>query len=104
MYIEEIRRLQFASTRMHCTIQALNVSNIRYWICPKLSIFVIVRSLLDIFFAIFDVLFTKVFKRGLNTCYNTHELRNTLALLYTDVNASFDKVCTFCLGDITSCY
>ena len=43
-YIEEICRLQFASTRMNCTIQTLNASKIGYQIWSKLSIFVVVWS------------------------------------------------------------
>ena len=42
--IEEICRLQFAPTRMNCTIQTLNVSKIGYQIWSKLSIFVVVWS------------------------------------------------------------
>ena len=41
-YIEEICRLQFASTRMNCTIQTLNESKIGYRNWSKLSIFAVV--------------------------------------------------------------
>ena len=66
-YIEEISRLQFASISMNCTIQALDVSKIGYWIWLKLSIIVIVRSLSDIFFVVVDILSTWIYRRGLNT-------------------------------------
>ena len=55
--IEEICKLQFASTRMNCTIQTLNASKIGYRIWSKLSNIVIVRSLLHILFAVADMLF-----------------------------------------------
>ena len=45
-YREEICRLQFASTRLKCTIQALNETKIVHQFWPKLSITVIVRSLI----------------------------------------------------------
>ena len=85
-YIEEICRLQFASTRINCTIQTLNASKIGHWIWPKLSIFVIVQSLFDIFFAVDDILSKEIYKRGLitSTCYNTHTLHDTMVQSYHD--------------------
>ena len=73
-YIEEICRLQFASTRMKCTIQTLIEFKIGYWICPKMSIIVIVWSLFDILLAVTDILSTWINERGLNTStrYSTH--------------------------------
>ena len=73
-YIEEICRLQFASTRMNCTIQTLNVSWIGHWMWPKLSIFVIVWSLLDIVLVLADMSSTWIYRRGLITwtSRNTH--------------------------------
>ena len=44
--IEEICRLQLASTRMNFTIQTLNASKIGYRIWSNLSIFVIVWSII----------------------------------------------------------
>ena len=84
--IEEIRWLQLDQTSINCTIQALNVSWRGHWIWPKLSIIVIVRSLLDIFFAVADILSTWIYRRAMNTwtCLNTHILHNTLALLHPD--------------------
>ena len=57
-YIEEMCRLQFASSRINCTIQTLNVSNIGYQIWPKLSIIVIMLRMLSIFLAVVDILST----------------------------------------------
>lgn len=65
--IEEICWLQFVSSRINCTTQALNVSWRGHWIWPKLSIIAIVRALLDIFFEIVDISSTWIYRRGLNT-------------------------------------
>ena len=80
--IEEICRLQFASTRMNCTIQPLNVSKIGHQIWPKLSIIVIVRSLINILHAVDDILPTLMYESGLNTLppYSTLSLHNTILL------------------------
>ena len=85
-YIEEICRLQFASTRINCTIQTLNASKIGYWIWPKWSNIVIVQSLLGIFLAVVDILSTWMYRRGLvtSTPYNTHILYKTPAQLHPD--------------------
>jgi hypothetical protein len=65
--IEEIRCLQFVKSRTNFMTQALNVSWRGHWIWPKLSIIVIVRALLDIFFAVVDISSTWIHRRGLNT-------------------------------------
>ena len=85
-FIEEICWLQLVHSRINCTTQAINVSWRGHSIWPKLSIIVIVRSLLDIFFAVADILSTWIYRRAMNTwtCLNTQILHNTLALLHPD--------------------
>ena len=94
--IEEICRLQFASTRIQYTIRALNVSRIGHQIWPKLSIIMILRRMFDILRAVVDILPTWIYERGLGTLpgYNTHSLHDTIALSYHDgQEVWFDKVC-----------
>ena len=83
-YTEEICKLQFASTRMNCTMQALNVSKIGHQIWSKLSIFVVVWSIIVKKGTKVDMSSTWIYERGLNTstCYNTHILHNTLAPMH----------------------
>ena len=85
-YIEEIRRLQFASTRMNCTIQTLNASKIGYQIWSKLSIFVVVWSIIVKKGTKVDILSSWIYRRGLNTStsYSTRELHNMMLNLYPD--------------------
>ena len=58
-FVEKPLRLQILKRYDH--------RKIRHWIWPKLSIIVIVRSLLDIFFAVVDILSTWIYRRGQNT-------------------------------------
>ena len=85
-YIEEICRLQFASTRMNCTIQTLNASKIGYQIWSKLSIFVVVWSIIVKKGTKVDILSSWIYRRGLNTStsYSTRELHNMMLNLYPD--------------------
>jgi hypothetical protein len=67
----------------------------RSWIWPKLSIIVIVRSMLGILRAVVNILSTWIYERGLGTLpgYNTHSLHDTMALSYHDgQEVWFDKV------------
>ena len=58
---EEICKLQFASSSIKCTIRAQNVSGIGHQNWPKLSIFVIVWSLLDIVLVLADMFPTYIY-------------------------------------------
>ena len=63
-FIEEICWLQLVHSRINCTTQALNVSWRGHRIWPKWSTIVIVRSLLDNFFAVDDISFTWIYRCG----------------------------------------